>query len=183
MSSYAFLIGLETPKPVYFREDEPEIAYACDWMPVGWLTLFTAKDVKLAKDDPDDEGSEVCPTLITTRKSALSNLRRRREYFEGKVAPILLDYLGKLEAALQESTAKAVQAVLSDIDLYVAHDESFDMLREWVAAMDTVDVEEWATPLLGVLASSGDTLLEIKFSSPQLAGPACIGYSPQNDWT
>ena len=51
MSSYSYLIGRPDKRPLFSnRSGANEIAYAADWVPIGWLALFESKDVQVVEE-------------------------------------------------------------------------------------------------------------------------------------
>jgi len=184
MSSYAFLIGRSDKKPVFNHSGgENEIAYATDWVPIGWLALFEPRDVVLVEEPPDSEtyDPEVitrCPTLIRRRDTALNALRRRSERLAQILPPHLQAQLHGLEAAVSASTLHYLQCVVSDLDMFVSHPGSEKMLRDLVATMDGDNVAQWRNLLSLVDTDMGKDLTKVKFS--EMTGVAAVvGHLPE----
>ena len=76
MSTLSFLIGLPTSDAVYTSEGTEDIAYANDWIPLGWLALFETGDVMMVSA-AESEDQTPCPSLLTRKDLALSSLQRR----------------------------------------------------------------------------------------------------------
>jgi hypothetical protein len=76
MSTLSFLVGLPTSDAVYTSEGTEDIAYANDWVPLGWLALFETGDVRMVSG-AESEDQTPCPTLLTRKDRALSNFRHR----------------------------------------------------------------------------------------------------------
>jgi hypothetical protein len=184
MSSYSFLIGRPDKRPVFSHETtENEIAHATDWVPIGWLALFEPKDVQVV-EEPQDSGTydpdtpTRCPTLIKKREAAIETLRRRRERLMKVLPKHLQPQLHGLEAAIAASTMPYVQAVVTDLDLFVSFPGSEKMLRDLVATMDGDNVKQWRNMLAHVDTDMGKDLNHIEFS--QMTGVAAVvGYLPE----
>lgn len=184
MSSYAFLIGRSDKKPVFSHSGgENEIAYATDWVPIGWLALFEPRDVVLVEEPPDSDtyDPEVitrCPTLIRRRDTALNALRKRSERLAKILPPHLQAQLHGLEAAVSASTLHYLQCVVSDLDMFVSHPGSEKMLRDLVATMDGDNVAQWRNLLSLVDTDMGKDLTKVKFS--EMTGVAAVvGHLPE----
>jgi hypothetical protein len=184
MSSYAFLIGRPDKRPVFSHQSgENEIAYACDWVPIGWLALFEAKDVQLVEEPEDSDTYDPdcatrCPTLIRKRDAAIEALRRRRERLVKVLPKHLQPQLHGLEAAVAASSAPYIQAVVSDLDMFVSYRGSEKMLRDLVATLDGDNVKQWRAMLSLVDTDMGKDLSQVEFS--QMTGiAAVVGYLPE----
>lgn len=184
MSSYSFLVGRPDKKPVFNHGGGAnEIAYATDWVPIGWLALFEPRDVQLVEEPEDSEtydpdSTTRCPTLIRRRDTALEVLRRRADRL-GKVLPQhLLAQLHGLEAAVTASPLDYVQCVVTDLDMFVSHPGSEKMLRDLVATMDGDNVKQWRNMLSMVDTDMGKDLSKVQFS--EMTGVAAVvGYLPE----
>lgn len=184
MSSYSFLIGRPDKKPVFNHGGgENEIAYAADWVPIGWLAMFEPRDVQLVEEPEDSETYDPdtttrCPTLIRRRDTALDVLRRRTDRL-GKVLPQHLQaQLHGLEAAVAASPLHYVQCVVSDLDMFVSHPGSEQVLRDLVATMDGDNVKQWRSMLSLVDTDMGKDLSKVQFS--EMTGVAAVvGYLPE----
>jgi hypothetical protein len=183
VSSYSFLIGRPDKRPVFsHRDNSHEIAYACDWVPIGWLALFEAKDVQVVDEPPesdtyDPDTSSRCPTLIRKRDAALETLRRRRERLSKVLPPHLQPQLHGLEAAIAASTMPYIQVVLSEVDMFMYRGAE-KVLRDLVATMDGDNVKQWRNMLSHVDTEMGKDLSAVEFS--QMTGVAAVvGYLPE----
>jgi len=184
MSSYAFLIGRPDKRPVFSHQSgDNEIAYASDWVPIGWLALFEAKDVQLVEEPPDSETydhdtSTRCPTLIRRREAALDTLAKRRERLMKVLPGHLQPQLHGLQAAVAASPLPYVQAVVSDLDMFVSFPGSEKTLRDLVATLDGDNVKQWRNMLSHVDTDVGKDLSQVEFS--QMTGvSAVVGYLPE----
>ena len=183
MSSYSYLIGRSDKRPVFSHNTtENEIAHSCDWVPIGWLALFEARDVQLVEEPPesdtyDPDSRTLYPTLIRKRDAALDTLKRRRERL-GKILPKHLQpQLHGLEAAIAASPMPYVQVVVNDLDMF-AHPGAEKTLRDLVATMDGDNVKQWRNMLSHVDTEMGRDLSHIEFS--QMTGiAAVVGYLPE----
>lgn len=184
MSSYSFLIGRPGKKPVFNHAGGAnEIAYATDWVPIGWLAMFEPRDVQLVEEPEDSEtydpdSTTRCPTLIRRRDTALEVLRRRTDRL-GKVLPQHLQaQLHGLEAAVAASPLHYVQCVVSDLDMFVSHPGSEKVLRDLVATMDGDNLKQWRSMLSLVDTDMGKDLSKVQFS--EMTGVAAVvGYLPE----
>lgn len=184
MSSYSFLVGRPDKKPLFNHgSGENEIAYASEWVPLGWLAMFEPRDVQLVEEPPDSETydpetSTRCPTLIRKRDAALDALRRRRERLSKILPQHLQAQLHGLEAAVAASPLPYVQAVVSDLDMFVAHPGSEKLLRDLVATMDGDNVKQWRNMLAQVDTDMGKDLSKVEFSD-MTGVAAVVGYLPE----
>lgn len=184
MSSYSYLIGRPDKRPIFIHENtENEIAHARDWIPIGWLALFEPRDVQVVEEPPesdtyDPETLTRCPTLFKKREAAIETLRRRRERL-AKVLPRHLEpQLHGLEAAIAACNQPYVQAVVTDLDMFVSYPGSEKMLRDLVATMDGNNVKQWRNMLAHVDTDMGKDLNHVEFS--QMTGVAAVvGYLPE----
>jgi hypothetical protein len=185
MPDYSFLVGKPDCRATFRTEDtDEEIAYACDWVPIAWLALFKPEDVVLVDERLDDERGQSedslaepprsCGTLIAERRSALANLDRRLTRLERVLPADLVLRVRGLEAKLERSRSPCIQLLVTDIDLYVSHGDSADILRMLVATMDSDDLDRWRVALSYVHAQVGATLSEIAF--PKAREAAVVGY-------
>jgi hypothetical protein len=184
MSSYAFLVGRPDKKPLFNHGGgDNEIAYATDWVPIGWLAMFEPRDVQVVEepedsDTYDPETKTRCPTLIRRRDTALEALRRRSERLGKLLPPHLQAQLHGLEAAVSASQLHYVQCVVSDLDMFVSHPGSEKMLRDLVATMDGDNVKQWRNMLSMVDTDMGKDLSKVQFS--EMTGVAAVvGYLPE----
>lgn len=183
MSSYSFLIGRPDKRPVFNHQDgQNEIAYACDWVPIGWLALFEPKDVQLVEEPPDSDTydpdtSTRCPTLIRRRDAALDTLNKRRERLMKVLPKHLQPQLHGLQAAIAASPHPYVQAVVSDLDM-LSYPGSEKTLRDLVATLDGDNVKQWRNMLSHVDTDVGKDLSKVEFS--EMTGvSAVVGYLPE----
>jgi hypothetical protein len=184
MSSYAFLVGRPDKKPLFNHGGgDNEIAYATDWVPIGWLAMFEPRDVQVVEepedsDTYDPETKTRCPTLIRRRDTALEVLRRRSERLGKLLPPHLQAQLHGLEAAVSASPLHYVQCVVTDLDMFVSHPGSEKMLRDLVATMDGDNVKQWRNMLSMVDTDLGKDLTKVQFS--EMTGVAAVvGYLPE----
>jgi len=184
VSSYSYLIGRPDKRPVFSHQTtENEIAHARDWVPIGWLALFEARDVQLIEEPPesgtyDPDTATRCPTLIRKKDAALETLRRRRERLSKVLPKHLEPQLHGLEAAVAASPLPYIQAVVSDLDMFVSYRGSEKMLRDLVATMDGDNVKQWRNMLAHVDTDMGKSLSQVEFS--QMTGVAAVvGYLPE----
>lgn len=184
MSSYSFLVGRPDKKPIFNHDGgDGEIAYSCDWVPLGWLALFEPRDVQVVEEPPDSdtydpETSTRCPTLIRRRDAALKTLHRRRDRLMKVLPDYLRPQLRGLEDALGASSHPYVQAVVSDLDQFASFPGSEQELRDLVAALDGDDVKQWRRVLSHVDADMGKDLAHVEFSD-MTGVAAVVGYLPE----
>jgi len=183
MSSYSFLIGRPDKRPVFSHQSgESEIAYACDWVPIGWLAMFEAKDVQLVEEPPDSDtydpdASTRCPTLIRRRDAALDTLSKRRERLMKVLPKHLQPQLHGLQAAVAASPHPYVQAVVSDLDM-LSYPGSEKTLRDLVATLDGDNVKQWRNMLSQVDTEVGKDLSKVEFSD-MTGVSAVVGFLPE----
>jgi hypothetical protein len=176
MSALSFLVGLPTSDPVYMSEGTEDIAYAYDWVPLGWLALFETGDVRMVSGAaPEDQTP--CPTLLTQKDLALSSFQRRLALYSDAISTDLLDAFRALESIIVNSCSKYLQAILTDMDIFLSEPQEMTKeLRNWIGAMDTTLPNRWSAPLSFVQATVGKNLREIHFSCPDLVRAAIYGY-------
>lgn len=176
MSTLSFLVGLPTGDAVYTSEGTEDIAYANDWVPLGWLALFETGDVRMVSG-AESEDQTPCPTLLTRKDLALSNFRRRLTIYSDAVSADLLDVFRALESVVVDSSSEYLQVVLTDMDAFISEpEETTELLRDWIGAMDTTLANRWSGPLSFVQATVGRNLREIHFPDPGLVRAAIVGY-------
>ena len=176
MSALSFLVGLPTSEPVYTPMGGREIAYAYDWVPLGWLALFATEDVRMVTG-AESEDQTACPTLLTRKDLALSNLQRRLILYSDAMSTDLLGTFRALESVVVKSSSEYLQVILTDLDVFLCEpDETTEVLRDWIGAMDTTLANRWSGPLSFVQASVGENLREIHFPYPDLVRAAICGY-------
>ena len=181
MSALSFLVGLQTSEPVYTPAEGGEIAYAHDWVPLGWLALFETGDVKMVSG-AESEDQIPCPTLLTRRDLALSNFQRRLTLYSGVLSTDLLDNFRALEGVVVKSSCEYLQVILTDMDVFLSEPEdTTDLLRDWIGAIDTTLANRWSGPLSLVQATVGKDLREIHFPYPDLVSAAISGYMKGQD--
>src|SRR5262249_40854097 len=111
MSALSFLVGLPTSDPVYMSAGTEEIAYAHDWVPLGWWALFEPGDVRMVSGaEPEDQPP--CLTLLTEKDLALSNFQRRLALYSDAISTDLLDIFRALESIVVNSSGKYLQVIL-----------------------------------------------------------------------
>jgi hypothetical protein len=176
MSTLSFLVGLPTSDPVYTAKGTESIAYAHDWVPLGWLALFETGDVRMVCG-AEPEGQTPCPTLLTQRDLALSNFHRRLALYSDAISADLLDVFRALESIIVNSCSKYLQVILTDMDICLSEPQGMTKaLRDWIGAMDTTLANRWSGPPSFVQATVGKDLREIHFPYPGLVRAAISGY-------
>ena len=176
MSALSFLIGLPTSEAVYTSEGTEDIAYAHDWVPLGWLALFETGDVRMVSG-ADSEDQTPCPTLLTRKDLALANFQRRLAIYSDAMSTDLLDVFRALESLVANSSSEYLQVILTDMDIFLSEPgDTTEMLRDWIGAMDTTLANRWSGPLSFVQATVGENLREIHFPYPDLVRAAIAGY-------
>ena len=176
MSTLSFLVGLPTSDAVYTSEGAEDIAYANDWVPLGWLALFETGDVMMVSG-AESEDQTPCPTLLTRKDLALSNLQRRLTIYSDAMSTDLLDVYRVLESAVVNSSSEHLQVILTDMDVFLSEpEETTEMLRSWISAMDTTLANRWSGPLSFVQATVGKNLREIHFPYPDSIRAAICGH-------
>jgi hypothetical protein len=184
MSSYSFLVGLPNKKPIFSTPGgENEIAYATDWVPLGWLALFEPRDVQVVEEPPDSETYDPetrtrCPTLIRKREAALDSLRRRKARLAKVLPPHLQPQLSGLERAVAASPHPYIQTVVSDLDMFASFPGSERELRNYVAAMDSDKADDWRAVLALVDTEMGKDFSKVEFSD-MTGVAAVVGYLPE----
>jgi hypothetical protein len=179
MSALSFLVGLPTGNTVYTPEGIEDIAYAHDWVPLGWLALFETGDVRMVSGAASEDQTP-CPTLLTRKDLALSSFRRRLNIYSDVISTDLLDAFRALESVVVNSSSEYLQVILTDIDVFLSEpEETTELLRDWIGAMDTTLADRWSGPLSSVQATVGKNLREIHFPYPDLVRAAISGY-PQS---
>ncbi len=181
MPGHSFLIGRSASAPGFTKAwNDIEIGYSSDWVPLGWLALFEARDVQLVDEPPDSETydpdlRQSCPTLIRRRDAALKTLHRRSGQL-GKVLPAALrQHLQELEAAISATPQPHIQVLLTDLDEFVSYPGSEKQLRDLVAALDGEDVKKWRSLLSHVHGDVGKDIRDIALPR-DLEVPALVGY-------
>ena len=176
MSTLSFLVGLPTSDAVYTSEGTEDIAYANDWVPLGWLALFETGDVRMVSG-AESEDQTPCPTLLTRKDLALSNFRRRLTIYSDAVSADLLDVFRALESVVVDSSSEYLQVILTDMDVFLSEPEAMtEILRDWIGAMDTTLANRWSAPLSFMPVTVGRNLREIHFKYPDLFEAAICGY-------
>lgn len=183
MTSHSFLIARPDKKPLFASPDGVnEIAHASDWIPIGWLAMFEARDVQLVEEPPeshtyDPETITRCPTLMRKKEAAIDMLQKRRAKLAKILPPYLQEQLGGLEKAVRSSPMPYVQLVVSDLDMF-ASPGSERSLRQLISTLDGDDVKQWRNLLAHVDTEMGKDLSKVQF--PELNGTAAIvGYLPE----
>ena len=183
MTSHSFLIARPDKKPLFASPDGVnEIAHASDWIPIGWLAMFEARDVQLVEEPPeshtyDPETITRCPTLMRKKDAAIDMLQKRRAKLSKILPPYLQEQLGGLEKAVRSSPMPYVQLVVSDLDMF-ASPGSERSLRQLISTLDGDDVKQWRNLLAHVDTEMGKDLSKVQF--PELNGTAAIvGYLPE----
>ncbi len=181
MSTLLFLVGLPTSDAVYTSEGVEDIAYANDWVPLGWLALFETGDVRMVSGAESEDQTPPCATLLTRKDLALSTFRRRLTLCSDAMPTDLLDVFRAFEKIVASASSEYLQVILTDMDIFLSKPvESTEMLRDWIGAMDTTLASRWAGPLTWVEATVGKNLREIHFPFPDLIRAAISGYV--SDW-
>jgi hypothetical protein len=176
MSALSFLVGLPTSDAVYTPEGTEDVAYAHDWVPLGWLALFETGDVRMVSG-AESEDQTPCPTLLTRKDLALANFQRRLTIYSDAMSTDLLDFFRALESLVANSSSEYLQVILTDMDIFLSEPEdTTEMLRDWIGAMDTTLANRWSGPLSFVQATVGENLREIHFPYPDLVRAAIAGY-------
>ncbi len=183
MTSHSFLIARPDKRPLFASPDGVnEIAHASDWIPLGWLAMFEARDVQLVEEPPeshtyDPETITRCPTLMRKKDAAIDMLQKRRAKLSKILPPYLQEQLGGLEKAVRSSPMPYVQLVVSDLDMF-ASPGSERSLRQLISTLDGDDVKQWRNLLAHVDTEMGKDLSKVQF--PELNGTAAIvGYLPE----
>jgi hypothetical protein len=183
MSSHSFLIARPDKRPVFASPDGAnEIAYASDWIPIGWLAMFEPRDVQLVEEPPeshsyDPETITRCPTLMRKKEAAIDLLQKRKSKLSKVLPQHLQDQLGGLEKAVRASPLPYVQLVVSDLDMF-ASPGSERSLRQLISTLDTDDVKQWRSLLASVDTEMGKDFSKVQF--PELNGSAAVvGYLPE----
>ena len=181
MPGHSFLIGRSASAPGFAKAwNDIEIGYSSDWVPLGWLAMFEARDVQLVDEPPDSETydpelRQSCPTLIRRRDAALKTLQRRSGQL-GKVLPSALrQHLQELESAISATPQPHVQVLLTDLDEFVSYPGSEKQLRDLVAALDGEDVKKWRSLLSHVHGDVGKDFRDLALPR-DLEVPALVGY-------
>jgi hypothetical protein len=186
MSGNAFLVGREDASPVFYSgESDEEIAYACDWIPIGWLALFQPSDVTGVAWAPetqpviaDGEEWPQCCAVLRTRESALALFERRKERLKRVFPAYMAPLFDALEQTVKAAKSAYIQIVLSDMDIYLSYEEMGDLLRDNVAAMDSDAVADWAALMPFVQASMDGDFGDIVFNGGT-DFQAAVGYLPE----
>jgi hypothetical protein len=89
----------------------------------------------------------------------------------------LLDVYRVLESAVVNSSSEHLQVILTDMDVFLSEpEETTEMLRSWISAMDTTLANRWSGPLSFVQATVGKNLREIHFPYPDSIRAAICGH-------
>ncbi len=149
MPDYAQLYVTTDGKPDVPPPDgsERELGYAVDYVPLGWLALFTASDLI----DMLSPGGPACLTLFTRVATARENLSRRRavlcEVFEWIDVDDYIDHLDELLARADAS--HHIQIWAAGL-VYPWPLEARDMIAGWIKGLDTRDAGAWEAILASV---------------------------------
>ena len=181
MPGHSFLIGRSASAPGFAKAwNDIEVGYSSDWVPLGWLAMFEARDVQVVEEPPDSETydpdlRQSCPTLIKRRDAALKTLHRRSGQLSKILPAALRGQLQELEEAISATPQPHVQVLLTDLDEFVSYPGSEKQLRDLVAALDGEDVKKWRSLLSHVHGDVGKDFRDIALPR-DLEVPALVGY-------
>jgi hypothetical protein len=185
MSDYAFLVGRSVVSPVYSTEEsDEEIAYACDWIPIGWLAFFQPSDVTGIAWPPetepvveDGEQWPQCCAVLRSRATALALFEQRKERLSRVFPAYMSPLFDALEQTVKAARSPYIQMVLSDLDIYRSYSETGSSLRENIAAMNSDTVADWAALMPWVQARMDGDFGDIWFNGGT-DFQAAVGYLP-----
>lgn len=164
MSDRAWLEGHNCETPLFHVSDCKGISHQKYGLPIGWLSLFGKNDVYLLQDPEEqesydefaDEEDEVfycgTPTLFTTKRNALSNLRRRMKVYSGR---LLFDrlpsqyfvYFLRLEQAIDRCKSNHIQIFLNEFEFWKQMPESVQELQAHIESVESCDPRGWAASI------------------------------------
>jgi hypothetical protein len=93
---------LPTGDAVYTSEGVEDIAYANDWVPLGWLALFETGDVRMVSGAESEDQTPPCATLLTRKDLELEatvgkNLREIHFPFPDLIRAAISGYVSDWE--------------------------------------------------------------------------------------
>ncbi|NVB78171.1 MAG: hypothetical protein HOV81_07245 [Kofleriaceae bacterium] len=167
MSSYAHLFHVKGARPTKRPplDSDRYVSTAAGYIPIGWLALFTAKNLKT-------RANELC--LFAPLAEARANLARRRpvldEVFERGA---VFEHLDRLDGALAAREDGYVQTATDDLYAPWTASER-DAIVALLEALDGSDPDAWDRVFAQVDVQRIDDRLHASFGTT--AVNACVGW-------